>query len=175
VLEAGLLTAVAPLTVAILAPFSGRLATRHGFRPFVIAGPLLLAVAMLLCRATLGADPEPLPLVLYSEIAALGIAAFIPVNAAAAVSELPPPRLSVGGAVNNTGRQVGSVLGVSLLVSVIGAGADIGDLVAGHRRGWMLIAAASVLAAAISTRQPTQRRELAPARPAGGERVRTPA
>ena len=34
VLHAGLLTAIAPLTVAALAPFAGRLAARHGFRRF---------------------------------------------------------------------------------------------------------------------------------------------
>jgi hypothetical protein len=108
---------------------------------------------MLLNRATLSTTPEPLTLVLYGELAAIGIAAFIPVNAAAAVSDLPPPRLSIGGAVNNTSRQVGSVLGVALLVSVIGSGASASELLQGHRRGWLLIAIAALTAALISTRQ----------------------
>jgi EmrB/QacA subfamily drug resistance transporter len=153
VLHAGLLTALAPLTVAVLAPISGRLASRHGFRPFAVTGGVLVAVAMLLNRATLSATPEPLTLVMYGEIAAIGIAAFIPVNAAAAVSDLPPARLSIGGAVNNTSRQVGSVLGVALLVSVIGSGTSPSDLLQGHRRGWLLIAIAALTAALISTRQ----------------------
>ncbi len=91
---------------------------------------------------------------LFSEVAAVGIACFIPVNAAAAVSELPPPRLSVGGAVNNTSRQVGSVLGVALLVAVIGTGSDPDALLDGHRNGWLLIAVAAIIAGLISARQP---------------------
>jgi hypothetical protein len=118
-----------------------------------VTGGVLVAVAMLLNRATLSATPEPLTLVMYGEIAAIGIAAFIPVNAAAAVSDLPPARLSIGGAVNNTSRQVGSVLGVALLVSVIGSGTSPSELLQGHRRGWLLIAIAALTAALISTRQ----------------------
>ncbi len=53
VLHAGLLSAVAPLTVALLAPLSGKLAARYGFRPFVIVGPFLLAAAVMLSRAVL--------------------------------------------------------------------------------------------------------------------------
>ena len=157
ILHAGLLTAIAPLTVAVLAPLSGRLAARHGFRTFVVVGPLLVATAMLLSRAFMTTQPEPLMLVIFNEIAAVGIACFIPVNAAAAVSELPPARLSVGGAVNNTSRQVGSVLGVALLVSVIGSATDLAGMLDGHRRGWLLIAIASGVAAIISVRQPDRR------------------
>lgn len=158
ILHAGLLSAIAPLTVAVLAPFSGRLAARHGFRRFVVIGPLLMASATLLSRLVLTTEPRPLLLVAFNEIAAVGIACFIPVNAAAAVSELPPARLSVGGAVNNTGRQVGSVLGVALLVSVIGTAADPAGMLDGHRRAWLLVAVAAGVASLISLRQPNARR-----------------
>ena len=103
-------------------------------------------------------EPKPLMLVLFNEIAAVGIACFIPVNAAAAVSELPPARLSVGGAVNNTSRQVGSVLGIALLVSVIGTASDPAGMLDGHRNGWMLVGIAAVVSALISTRQPQARK-----------------
>jgi MFS family permease len=157
VIQAGLLSAIAPLTVALLAPFSGRLAARYGFRSFVIVGPLLLAAAVTLSRLALTTDPAPLRLVLFSEIAAVGIALFIPVNAAAAVSELPAQRLSVGGAVNNTSRQIGAVLGIALLVAVIGNGAAPAALLDGHRRGWVLIALSAITASLIGTRQPSRR------------------
>ncbi len=153
VLHAGLLSAVAPATVAVLAPLTGKLASRHGFKPFVLAGPLLVAASMLLSRALLDTERAPLTLVLTSELAAVGIACFIPVNAGAAVADLPPARLSVGGAINNTGRQVGAVLGVALLVAVIGSGDDPLELLAGHRRGWILIAACALLSTIISLAQ----------------------
>jgi EmrB/QacA subfamily drug resistance transporter len=158
VLHAGLLSAIAPLTVAVLAPFSGRLAARHGFRRLVVIGPLLMAAATILSRLVLTAEPRPLLLVAFNELAAVGIACFIPVNAAAAVSELPPARLSVGGAVNNTSRQIGSVLGVALLVSVIGTATDPAGMLDGHRRAWMLVASAAITASLISIRQPNSRR-----------------
>ena len=158
VLHAGLLSAIAPLTVAVLAPLSGRLAARHGFRQFVVVGPLLVAAATLLSLLVLTTEPDPLMLVLFNEIAAVGIACFIPVNAAAAVAELPPPRLSVGGAVNNTSRQVGSVLGIALLVSVIGSATDPASMLDGHRRGWLLVAVAAGVASVISIRQPQIRK-----------------
>ena len=161
VLHAGLLTAIAPLTVAVLAPFAGRLAARHGFRRFVVIGPLLVATATILSRVALTTEPRPLLLVAFNELAAVGIACFIPVNAAAAVSELPPARLSVGGAVNNTSRQIGSVLGVALLVAVLGSAGDPAGMLDGHQRAWTLVASTAIAASLISIRQPEARRHAA--------------
>ena len=91
---------------------------------------------------------------LFNEIAAVGIACFIPVNAAAAVSELPPARLSVGGAVNNTSRQVGSVLGIALLVSVIGTGTDPAGCSTVIATAGCWSPSLRIVAAVISIRQP---------------------
>lgn len=166
VLHAGLLSALAPLTVALLAPLSGRLASRHGFRPFLVVGPLLVMVSMTAFYVLLDGEPTPWLFVAIGELAAVGIAAFIPVNAAAAVSQLPPPRLSIGGAVSNTARQVGSVVGVALLVAVLGAPADHDSLVDAHHRGFLVIGAAMLAASVVSTGQPRlQRRTPARAEP----------
>ncbi len=146
--------ALAPLTVALLAPFSGRLASRHGFRPLLVSGPLLVAAGMVAFFVLLDGEPTPWRFVLIGELSAVSIAAFIPVNAAAAVSQLPPPRLSIGGAVSNTSRQVGSVVGVALLVAVLGTPADLDALVDAHQRGFIFIALAMLGAAAVSTGQP---------------------
>jgi EmrB/QacA subfamily drug resistance transporter len=154
VLHAGLLSALAPTTVAVLAPFSGRLATRYGFRPFVALGPLLVVGGMIAFRLLLDARPAPWQFVAIGELSAIGIAAFIPVNAAAAVSQLPPSRLSVGGAVNNTARQVGSVLGTAILVAVLGTPISPDALVDAHHRGFVLVSVLMVLAALTSAAQP---------------------
>jgi MFS family permease len=157
VLHAGLLSALAPLTVAMLAPLSGKLAARHGFRPFVIAGPCFVATAMVINAVVLGTEPSPWVFVLMGEVSAVGIAAFIPVNSAMAVSSLPPMRLSIGGAINNTARQVGSVLGVALLVAFLGSPTGLDALFDAHQRGFLLIATlmlAAGLLASIPIRQP---------------------
>ncbi|HAP78153.1 MAG TPA: MFS transporter [Acidimicrobiaceae bacterium] len=151
VLHAGLLSALAPLTVALLAPFSGRLAARHGFRRFVTVGPVLVATAMVINSMVLDAEPSPWLFVAMGELAAVGIASFIPVNSAAAVSTLPPPRLSIGGAINNTARQVGSVFGITLLVAVLGTSTSLGELVDAHHRGFLLVAGLMVASAMVSS------------------------
>jgi hypothetical protein len=51
-------------------------------------------------------------------------------NTAAAVASLPPDRLSIGAAVNNTFRQVGAVFGIAVLVSVLGTSAVQDELLA---------------------------------------------
>jgi EmrB/QacA subfamily drug resistance transporter len=154
VLHAGLLSALAPLTVAILAPFSGKLAARHGFRPLVIVGPLLVAVAMTINSILLDAEPSPWLFVAMGELSAIGIASFIPVNSAAAVSTLPPPRLSIGGAINNTARQIGSVVGIAVLVAVLGTATSLDALVDAHHRGFRLVTILMLAAAAISSATP---------------------
>lgn len=154
VLRAGLLSALAPLTVALLARKSGQLAGRFGFRPFVIFGPAIVAASALAFRLLIDATPRPWLFVVIAECTAVGIAAFIPVNTAAAVSSLPPDRLSIGGAVSNTCRQIGSVLGVAILVAVIGSPGTQRALLAAHHRGYLYVAIVAFLAAIIGMSQP---------------------
>lgn len=163
VLTAGLLTALPPLTVAVLAPFTGRLAARIGLRPFVIVGPLIVAAATIGLALLIGGDRQPLLFVLIGEVVAVGIACYIPVNSAAAVAELPPHRLSIGGAVNNTARQIGSVLGVAILVALLGSPESLAELVSAHQRGWTMIAVASLITAVIGLAQPKAGPRTAPA------------
>lgn len=165
VLSAGLLTALPPVTVAVLAPFTGRLAARIGFRPFVIVGPIVVGVAALGYAQLIDIDRNPLMFLLIGEVVAVGVACFIPVNSAASVAELPPLRLSVGGAVNNTFRQIGSVLGIALLVSLLGSPESPNELVDAHHRGWTMIAALALITAVIGLAQPPVARGSAPARP----------
>ena len=164
VLHAGLLSALAPLTVALLARKSGQLAGRYGFRPFVIFGPAIVAASAMAFRLLIDQTPRPWLFVAIAECTAVGIAAFIPVNTAAAVSSLPPERLSVGGAVNNTCRQVGSVLGVAILVAVLGSPATSDALLAAHHRGYVYVAIVAFIAATIGISQP-KRGIIAPAAP----------
>ena len=158
VLHAGLLTALPPVTVAILAPFAGRVASRIGFRPLVIVGPFIVAGATLVFARTIGVEPEPLRFVLIGEVVAVGIACFIPVNSAAAVAELPPLRLSIGGAVNNTFRQIGAVIGVALLVAILGSPTTQLELVDAHQNGWLMISTLSLITAIIGLAQPAVKR-----------------
>jgi hypothetical protein len=68
----------------------------------------------------------------------------------------------VGGAVNNTFRQGGSVLGIALLVSVLGSPETPAQLVDAHHRGWLMISALTLVTAIIGLAQPALRRTPSP-------------
>ena len=154
VLRAGLLSALAPLTVALLARRAGTLAGKYGFRPFVAAGPAIVAAVAVAFRFVMDETPQPWLFVALAECTAVGIAAFIPVNSAASVAMLPPDRLSIGGAVNNTCRQIGSVVGIAILVAVLGSPASPAALLAAHHRGYVVVAITATVAMLIGLAQP---------------------
>lgn len=156
VLKAGLLSAIAPASVALLAPFTGRYASRIGFRPFVIAGPLIVGASILSFPSLLDAEPRPWLFVALGQLVAVGIACYIPVNSAAAVADLPLDRLSVGGAVNNTFRQVGSALGIAALVAVLGSPNSAVELLNAHHNGWYLVSAFVLISGIIGLAQTSE-------------------
>ncbi len=156
VLGAGLASAVGPLTVAVTAPFVGKLATRIGFRPPLLLGPCVLAVSVLTYRFAMTAEQNLGLWIPMGILGGLGVALIIPVNSAAAVSELPPARFGVGGAVTNTFRQMGSVVGVAALVSLLGEPTSGDAILASHRRGWVFIVVAMLASGVVSIWQPTR-------------------
>jgi hypothetical protein len=61
-------------------------------------------------------------------LSGLGVGMVLPSLTAAAVNRLPPGHYSVGNAVNQATRQVGSVMGVAMTVLLVGhAGVQRGD------------------------------------------------
>jgi EmrB/QacA subfamily drug resistance transporter len=185
VLRAGWFSVLAPVTVAVVSMFAGRLVPRLGFRTVLVVGTLLFAATEVACTRLLGEDPTPWTRWLPLGVAlGVGIGLTFPVLAAAAVSHLPAQSFAVGGAANNTFRQVGAAVGVALVVAVQSASPGI----AGFHRGWLLSAAGAVVAAVLSLRQPgrpapipaaaTARLNAVPAGPpvaAGGEPRPAPA
>jgi len=122
--RAGLAIAPGPLTVIPVAVLTGRLAARHGHRPFLVGGALLYALAALWFLLVPGDQPAYLqhwlPGLLMSG-ASVGLV--MPSLSAAAVSRLPAQHYAVGSAVNQATRQIGSVIGVAIIVLLLGHGA----------------------------------------------------
>lgn len=118
---AGLAMAPGPLLVVPVAALSGRLASRHGHRPLLVAGCLIYAASALWFLLVPGTEPAYLthwlPGMLFSGI---GVGMVLPSLAGAAVSHLPADHYAVGGAINQAIRQIGSVLGVALTVLLLG-------------------------------------------------------
>jgi EmrB/QacA subfamily drug resistance transporter len=153
-LKAGLAITPGPLVVAALSRPTGALAGRVGYRPVLVVGSLVFAAAQLWCVAFMPLEPDYLGRWLpASLLTGLGVALTFPVLSAAAVAGLPADRFAVGGALNQTSRQMGAVLGVALLVSILGAPTSRAAALDAFQRAWLLCALASVLAAVISSRQ----------------------
>ena len=153
-LEAGLAITPGPLVVAALSRSTGALAGRVGYRPVLVVGSLVFATAELWCVALMPLDPDYLGRWLpASLLGGLGVALTFPVLSVAAVAGLPADRFAVGGALNQTSRQMGAVLGVALLVSILGTPTSPAAALDAFQSVWLMCAVASVLAAVISSRQ----------------------
>jgi EmrB/QacA subfamily drug resistance transporter len=121
--RAGLAIVPGPLTVIPVAMVTGRLAGRYGHRPFLVGGSLLYAVSALWFMLVPGEQSSYvlhwLPGLLLSG-ASVGLV--LPSLSAAAVSKLPAQHYAVGSAVNQATRQIGSVIGVAIIVLLLGGG-----------------------------------------------------
>jgi MFS family permease len=125
VLIAGLMLFPGPFMAALCSIPSARLGARVGYRIPGVIGALMFASASVFWITQTGDTPayvsEYLPGML---IGGAGVGLIIPTLTGAGASSLPPERFATGAAVLTMGRQVGSALGVAILVAVLGTGAS---------------------------------------------------
>ena len=118
---AGVAITPGPLLVMPTAILTGRLAARHGHRPFLVLGALVYAASGLWFLLVPGTEPAYLqhwlPGLLLSGI---GVGMVLPSLSGAAVNRLPTEHYAIGSAVNQATRQIGAVLGVAIAVLLIG-------------------------------------------------------
>ena len=126
---AGVAILPGPLLVIPTSVVSGRLASRLGHRPLLVGGSLVFAAGALWTLLVPGLTPSYLthwlPALLLTGI---GTGMVLPSLSAAAVSRLNPARFGVGSAINQSIRQIGTVLGVAVTVALLGgASAQLAD------------------------------------------------
>jgi EmrB/QacA subfamily drug resistance transporter len=150
VLTAGIALTPAPLMAAIAAPVGGRLSDRFGQRVVAVPGILLFSAGATLYAASMDATPdwaaEFLP---AAVVGGAGVGLTFAALGSAAVAELPPARFATGSAVAACARQLGAVLGISILVAVLGT-PEPGEALDAFRRAWLLMAAAGLVAALLA-------------------------
>lgn len=110
------------MTAALISAPAGQLANRFGFRAVTVPGALSFAAGALWVYLFAGTEPHYLTAWLPAALLlGVGIGISFPILSAASVSAIPSARFAVGGAVNQTARQIGAVLGVALAVAVLGS------------------------------------------------------
>jgi EmrB/QacA subfamily drug resistance transporter len=123
VVKSGLAIAPGPATAAVFAVNAGRIQARFGRLLPALAGTLCMAVMAGYWILFTGAAPD-YPVAFLPGLFAGGISAGLtqaPLFAAAGT--LPPDRATTGSAVLNMARQVGSAVGVAVVVVILGTGA----------------------------------------------------
>ena len=161
VLTAGLMLFPGPFMATVFSIPSARLGARFGYRLPGIVGSIMFACAsawwILRVHGTPAYASEYLPGMLIS---GSGVGLVIPTLTGAGASSLAPERFATGAAVLTMGRQVGSALGIAILVAVLGAG--VASL-SSFQGAWTISAAGGVCAAVMLAALGPAVRKAAPA------------
>jgi MFS family permease len=161
ILTAGLMIAPGPATAAGFAVPGARLGARFGPGPVGAFGGLLFGLGAVWWLTRLGDAPnygaDFLPGMM---IGGFGVGLVLPSLTGAAAAALPPARLATGIAVQTTARQIGSALGIAILVALLGTPAGAGDF----HSAWQLMLGSSVTAALVLAAIGPARRAASPAR-----------
>jgi EmrB/QacA subfamily drug resistance transporter len=120
-LVAGLTGIPLSLVVAIISPFSGRLADRVGSRYLILVGLAAGAVGLLGCAAVDSTSATPLTFTVPLAVAGLGMGLTFAPLTKEAMRTVPADLAGVASGVLNAARQVGSSFGAAILGAVLQA------------------------------------------------------
>ncbi len=150
VLRAGLALVPGAVVAAVLAAVLGPVAQRRGYRLVIIPGALVWALAYVWYATRVGTQPDFLGEWLPGQLlSGLGVGATLPILGSAALAAVPGGRFATASAVNSSARQIGAVLGISVLVLIIGAPSPT-STVASFRHGWVFSSVCFVLVALVA-------------------------
>jgi EmrB/QacA subfamily drug resistance transporter len=142
--RAGLALAPGPATAAVFAINSGRISARFGRVAPAVTGAFFVAASAGFWLAETPAHPSYVARFLPGLILAGAGAGLAQAPLFAAASTLAPERATTGSAVLNMSRQVGSAVGVAVLVALFASTKP--TTLALFHRGWIVIVAAGVSA-----------------------------
>ena len=146
-LRTGLAIAPGPLLVPPIAIGSAALVRRLGPGLLAALGTLVFAGGIGWWFAAIGVRPDYAAALLPGMLlTGLGVGLTLPTLIGAAAAALPPARFATGSAVTTMGRQIGAVVGVALVVSLIGSPHGPQAALDAFRRGWIAVITAALLA-----------------------------
>jgi EmrB/QacA subfamily drug resistance transporter len=144
VLTAGLMLFPGPAMATAFSIPSARLGARVGYRIPGMLGALLFVGGQIFYITQTGNTPayvaEYLPGI---AISGAGVGLMIPTLTGAGASSLSPERFATGAAVLTMGRQIGSALGIAVLVAVLGTSASTAS---DFHQAWLISVAGGLTA-----------------------------
>ena len=141
-LETGFAIAAGPLVVPVASIVGARLFGHLHPSRLIAAGGVLVALGALWLLVALSTEASYSTTVLPGWLViGAGVGLGFPNLVAAATASLPPAQSATGSGIVSMARQVGIVLGVSVLVSILGTGVDDPNTV---RWAWAFIAATAM-------------------------------
>lgn len=150
-IDTGLGVAPGPMMVPAFAVVAHRLQRRLGSGAVTAIGCLMFAGSVVLLLTSLGLTSnyasEILPGLI---IGGSGIGLALPEIMSASTSTLPPDRTSTGSAIVNMSRQIGSVLGISVMIAVLGTPHTPTQALDQFRTTFWVIAAAGIVGAILA-------------------------
>ncbi len=150
VLRAGLALVPGALVAAVVASRLGPLAERVGYRVLVVPGAIVWAGAYLWYHQMVGLEPAFWAAWLPGQLlSGIGVGATLPLLGSAALAAVPGGRYATASALVSSARQLGGVLGISILVLIVGNPTGPG-VVDALRDGWLLSIVAFVLVALVA-------------------------
>src|SRR4051812_36410071 len=152
ILKAGFAVTPGPLMAAVSSAAAGRIADRFGQRVVAAPGGLVFALGCLVFLTGLGTDHAYLAVYLPATLlTGTGVGLSFAGFSSAAVAGLPPARFATGSAIASCFRQLGAVLGISVLIALVGSTPGLAEF---HRAYWsMAVTGLTAGAIAVSLRR----------------------
>ncbi|MGB6573801.1 MAG: MFS transporter [Trebonia sp.] len=146
-LRTGLGVAPGPLLVPFFAIGAGPLARRIGPGPVAALGCAIYAAGCVFWRFNLSLVPDyPAHMLPGMLMTGTGVGLALPTLVSAGVSAVPPHRFATGSGVVTMARQVGIVIGVAILVTVLGHPSGGAAALAAFQHATVVIAAIAITA-----------------------------
>ena len=146
-LRTGLGVAPGPLLVPFFAVGAGPLARRIGPGPVAALGCAIYAAGCVFWRFNLSLVPDyPAHMLPGMLMTGTGVGLALPTLVSAGVSAVPPHRFATGSGVVTMARQVGIVIGVAILVTVLGHPSGGAAALAAFQHATVVIAAIAIAA-----------------------------
>ena len=150
-LRTGLGVAPGPLLVPFWAIAAGPIARRIGPGPVAALGCAIYACGCVFWRLNLSLAPDyPAHMLPGMLLTGTGVGLTLPTLVSAAVSAVPPNRFATGSGIVTMARQVGIVLGVAILVTVLGSHVSGPGALPAFQRATVVLAAAAATAGLVS-------------------------